>query len=111
MGAVAEQRRLRRDLPLKALQILAELGVGLDDTTALRRVTESLQGGVPMCCIAFTLFYGRAIDAGRKDLVAGYRTWMSRSGVGQLGYVPCPRCVVEGSYVRGTPGVPGVEER
>ena len=51
---------------IEALQFLAELGIGLEDTAALRRVAEGLQGGVPKCCIAFTLFYGRAIDAGRQ---------------------------------------------
>jgi hypothetical protein len=111
MGPIAEQRRSRRDLPLEALQILAELGVGLDDTAALRRVAEGLEGGVPKCCIAFTLFHGRAVDAGRPDLVAGYRTWMNRSGAGQLDYVPCPRCLIEGSCVRATPAAPAAEGR
>jgi hypothetical protein len=63
-------------------------------------VAEGLRGGVPKCCIAFGIFYGRAIDAGRQDLVAGYRTWMNRSEVGPLGYVPCPRCLLERSIVR-----------
>ena len=97
MGSVVAKRRSRGDLPLEALQLLAELGVGLDDTAALRRVSEALQGGVPKCCIAFNLFYGKAVDAGRQDLLAGYRTWMNRFGVGKLGYVPCPRCLIEGS--------------
>jgi hypothetical protein len=111
MGSIVGQRRSQRDVPLEALQILAELGVGLDDAAASRRVVEGLQGGLPKCCIAFALFYGRAIDAGRQDLVAGYRTWMNRSGAGQLGYVPCPRCLVERSCVQATPAARAAEER
>jgi hypothetical protein len=103
LGSNVEQRRPRREVPLEALQILAELGVQLDDTVALRRVIEGLQGGVPKCCIAFALFYGRAVDAGRSDLVAGYRTWMNRLGIGQVGYIPCPRCLIEASTGRTRP--------
>jgi hypothetical protein len=110
MGSIVEPQRSRPDRPLEALQILAELGAGLDDTAALRRVVEGLQGGLPKCCLAFALFYGRAVDAGRQDLVAGYRTWMNRLGGGQLGYVPCPRCLVEGSCVRTTPAAHATEE-
>ncbi|MDR3634930.1 MAG: hypothetical protein P4L84_14090 [Isosphaeraceae bacterium] len=110
MGSVVQQRRSRRDIPLEALQVLAELGVGLDDTAALRRVMEGLQGGLPKCCIAFALFYGRAVDARRQDLVAGYRTWMNHLGLGQLGYVPCPRCLVEGTCIRATPASHAVGE-
>jgi hypothetical protein len=99
MGTTVERRQPRRNLPLEALQLLAELGVGLDDTVALKRVMDSLQQGLPKCCIAFALIYGRAVDAGRRDLLVGYRTWMNRCGGGQLGYVPCPRCLVERSYV------------
>jgi hypothetical protein len=111
MGSIVGQRRSRRDVPLEALQILAELGVGLDDTTALKRVVEGLRGGLPKCCIAFALFYGRAVDARREDLVAGYRTWMNHSGAGQLGRVPCPRCLIEGSCVRATPTAREAGER
>jgi hypothetical protein len=104
MGTIAERCRLRRDIPLEALQMLAEIGVGLDDSAALARVTAGLEEGVPKCCLVFaTLFYGRALDAGRHDLVAGYRTWMNHTGVGPLAYVPCPRCVVERSFVRAEP--------
>jgi hypothetical protein len=103
---VRGRRPSRPDLSIAALRILAELGVGLDDTAALRRASEGLQGGVPKCCIAFGLFYGRAVDAGRQDLVARYRTWMNGSGVGQLGYVPCPRCLIEGSCVEAAPVAP-----
>jgi len=112
MGSIAERRRPSRDIPLEALQMLAEIGVGLDDFTALGRVTAGLRGGVPKCCLVFaTLFYGRAVDAGRHELVAGYRTWMNNSGVGQLDYVPCPRCVVERSFVRvRPPGRPAEDE-
>ena len=53
MGATVQRRPSRRNLPLEALQLLAELGVGLDDAAALRRVKEGLQGGLPKCCIAF----------------------------------------------------------
>ena len=111
MGSIVGQRRSRRDLPLEALQLLAELGVGLDDTAALRRVVEGLQRGSRSAASHSRLFYGRAVDAGRQDLVAGYRTWMNRSGGGQLGYVPCPRCLVEGTCVRATPAAPAAEER
>lgn len=112
MGSIAERCRSRRDIPLEALQMLAEMGVGLDDSAALGRVAAGLQDGVPTCCLVFaTLFYGRAVDAGRHELVAGYRTWMNNSGVGQLDDVPCPRCVVERSFVRATPsGRPTEEE-
>jgi hypothetical protein len=111
MGTTVERRRPRRNLPLEALQLLAELGVGLDDTVALKRVTESLQGGLPKCCIAFALIYGRAVDTGREDLVVGYRTWMNRSGGGQLGYIPCPRCLVEKSYVQLKSAAHAAEDR
>jgi hypothetical protein len=104
MGTIKERRQLRRDIPLEALQMLAEIGVGLDDSAALGRVAAGLRDGVPKCCLVFaTLFYGRAVDAGRHELVAGYRTWMNNSGVGELNYVPCPRCVVERSFVRVRP--------
>jgi hypothetical protein len=109
--AIVGQRRSRREFPLEALQILVELGVELDDAAALRRAMEGLEGGLPKCCIAFALIYGRAIDAGREDLVAGYRSWMNRSGAGQLGYVPCPRCLVEGSCVRDARAAHVAEER
>ena len=66
----------------------------------LCRAREGLQAGLPKCCIAFAPIYGCAVDAGREDLVVGYRIWMNRSGAGQLGYQPCPRCLVEGSFVR-----------
>jgi hypothetical protein len=111
MGSITGRRRPRRALQLEALQLLAEVGVGLDDTAALRRVGDGLNAGLPKCCIAFAVFYGRAVDAGRQDLVAGYRTWMNRSGAGQLDYAPCPRCLIEGSCVRATPGAPAAEER
>jgi hypothetical protein len=104
MSTIAERCRLRRDIPLEALQMLAEIGVGLDDSAALARVSAGLKDGVPKCCLVFaTLFYGRAQDAGRHELVAGYRAWLNRAGVGPLGYVPCPRCIVERSFVRAEP--------
>jgi hypothetical protein len=93
------------------MQLLAVLGVGLDDNAALRRVAEGQRDGLPKCCIAFAVFYGRAVDAGRQDLVAGYRTWMHRSGAGQLGYSPCPRCLVEGNRVRATPVAPAAGQK
>jgi hypothetical protein len=100
MGRTLE-RRMRRDYPLKAMQLMAEMGVGLDNAAALARVAEGLQGGIPECCLVFNaLFYGRALDAGRHDLVAGYRTWMSNSGVGFFGYAPCPHCVIDGRVDR-----------
>jgi hypothetical protein len=111
VGSIVEKRRAPRDLPLEALQFLADLGVGLDDTAALSRVSEGLRYGVSKCCIAFTLFYGRTVDAGRQDLVAGYGTWMNRLNVGQLGYVPCPRCLLEGSFVRAAPTPHPAEKR
>lgn len=103
MGTTVTERLSRRELPLEALQILAELGVGLDDIAALRRVSRGLEGGVPKCCIAFALFYGRVVDAGRQDLVAGYRTWMNSSRIGPHDYVLCPRCLLEKSSVRAVP--------
>jgi hypothetical protein len=104
MGTIAERCRSRREIPLEALQMLAEIGVGLDDSAALARVTAGLEDGIPKCCLVFaTLFYGRALDAGRHELLAGYRTWMNSAGVGPLGYIPCPRCIVERSFVRAEP--------
>jgi hypothetical protein len=109
--SIEGRSRARRDFPLEALQMLAEMGVGLDDVAVLGRVAAGLQGGVPKCCIVFaTLVYGRALDAGRHELVAGYRTWMNRSGVVRLDYVPCPRCVVERSFVRATHSVRPADE-
>jgi hypothetical protein len=102
MKTMTERRARPRDYPLEALQLLAELGLGLDDAAALERVSGALQRGVPKCCLVFdALFYGRALDAGRYDLLAGYRTWMSRATPGPLEYVPCPRCVMEGNIPRG----------
>jgi hypothetical protein len=104
MRKIEERSQSRRDFPLEALQMLAEMGVGLDDAAVLGRVAAGLQGGLPKCCIVFAaLFYGRALDAGRHELVAGYRTRMNHAGVGPLDYVPCPRCVVERSFVRAAP--------
>jgi hypothetical protein len=103
MRSVLERARSSRDFPLEALQTMAELGVGLDDIAVMTRVAEGLQEGVPKCCIVFgALFYGRAVDAGRHDLVAGYRTWMNNSRVGPLSYIPCPHCVLEGDFVDAT---------
>jgi hypothetical protein len=86
--------------------------LGDDDSLALERVTAGLRDGVPKCCLVFaTLFYGRALDAGRHELVAGYRTWMNHAGVGPLAYVPCPRCIVERSFVRAEPAGEAVNRK
>jgi hypothetical protein len=112
MDSIEERCQSRRDFPLEALQMLAEMGVGLDDAAVLGRVAAGLQGGLPKCCIVFAaLFYGRALDAGRYELVASYRTWMNHSGAVRLDYVPCPRCVVERSFVRATHSVRPDDEK
>jgi hypothetical protein len=43
--------------------------------------------------------------------VAGYRTWMNHARVGPLSYVPCPRCIVERSFVRAEPAGQPVNRR
>ncbi len=71
-------------------------GLRTDRSTAAA-VRGGLESGYPDCCILFFVVVWSMLDEPGRDR---YRAFIDRLAPAGPGYIPCPRCLLEGNLVR-----------
>lgn len=92
-----------------ATEVARELGVEPTDRSAMEMIECGLHSGLPKCCVAFFvkvwwpywLLLDERLSLAKVDphgSFDAYQKWTTRPG-----YVPCPRCVLDESFVEVLP--------
>jgi hypothetical protein len=92
-----------------ARQLAIELGEDSANQHVVHMIECGLHSGFPKCCIAFfvkvwwpwLLAIDQLSTRARASAMPAFNTYQKWNG--QPGYVPCPRCAIEKSFVKVIP--------